>query len=145
MALAPTSHEFRARVTAAIGDAERDTSGEIRVHIQHRVKGDIFAVAKARFEELGMTATEQRNGVLFYVAIKDKRFSVLGDQGINDRVPEGFWQETVDTMRQHFSQDDLVGGLEAGIRQAGRALKEFFPYQSDDVNELSDEISYGKE
>lgn len=145
MALAPTSPEFRARVTAAIQDAERDTSGEIRVHIQHRVKGDIFAVAKARFEELGMTATEQRNGVLFYVAIKDKRFAVLGDQGINDRVPEGFWQETVDAMRQHFAEGDLVGGLEAGIRQAGKALKEFFPYQSDDVNELSDEISYGNE
>jgi uncharacterized membrane protein len=140
----PTSPEFQQRVTAAIEDAERDTSGEIRVHIQDRVKGDIFAAARKRFEELGMAATEQRNGVLFYLAVKDHRFAVLGDQGIDERVPDGFWQETVDTMRGFFAQDDLVGGLEAGIRQAGKALKEYFPYQRDDVNELSDEISYGE-
>ncbi len=143
MVLSPSSAEFQQRITAAIQAAEHDTSGEIRVHIQHRVKGDIFAVAKARFEELGMTATEQRNGVLFYIAVKDRQFAVLGDQGINDRVPPGFWENTVATMREHFAQGDLAGGLEAGIREAGRALKEFFPYQSDDVNELSDEISYG--
>lgn len=143
MALSPSSAEFQQRITAAIRAAEHDTSGEIRVHIQHRVKGDIFAVAKARFEELGMTATEQRNGVLFYIALKSRQFAVLGDQGINDRVPADFWANTVATMREHFAQGDLAGGLEAGIREAGRALKEFFPYQSNDVNELSDEISYG--
>jgi uncharacterized membrane protein len=145
MAIKPNSPEFKDRVVKAIEDAERDTSGEIRVHLQHRVKGDIFAAAKARFEELGMTATEQRNGVLFYIALKQRQFAVLGDQGIDERVPDGFWEETVATMREHFAAGDLVGGLEAGIRQAGKALKEFFPYQSDDVNELSDEISYGDE
>jgi uncharacterized membrane protein len=143
MTISPTSPEFQNRIAAAIQDAERDTSGEIRVHIQNRVKGDIFAAAKARFEEMGMTATELRNGVLFYIALKDRQFSVLGDQGINERVPDDFWESTVAAMREHFAQGDLVAGLEAGIRQAGEALKEFFPYQSDDVNELSDEISYG--
>lgn len=144
MSLEPTSPEFQRRITAAIEAAERDTSGEIRVHIQNRVKGDLFAAAKKRFEELGMTATEQRNGVLFYIAMKDHRFVVLGDQGINERVPEGFWQETVEVMSGHFAQGDLAGGLEAGIRQAGKALQEYFPRQHDDVNELNDEISYGE-
>lgn len=144
MSLEPTSPEFQQRVTAAIEDAERDSSGEIRVHIQNHVKGDIFAAARKRFEKLGMTATELRNGVLFYVAVKDHRFAVLGDRGIDERVPDDFWQETVEVMRGHFARDDLAGGLEAGIRQAGQALKEFFPYQSDDVNELSNEISYGE-
>ena len=143
MALSHTSPEFQNRIAAAIQDAERDTSGEIRVHIQNRVKGDIFAAAKARFEEMGMTATELRNGVLFYIAVKDRKFSVLGDRGIDERVPGGFWESTVSAMGELFAQGDLAGGLEAGIREAGKALKEFFPYQSDDVNELSNEISYG--
>lgn len=144
MSLEPTSPEFQRRVTAAIEDAERDTSGEIRVHIQNHVRGDLYAAARKRFEDLGMTATEQRNGVLFYLAVKDRNFAVLGDRGIDERVPDGFWQETVDTMRGFFALGDLAGGLEAGIRQAGQALREFFPRQHDDVNELSDEISYGE-
>ncbi|MBT3289119.1 MAG: TPM domain-containing protein [Victivallales bacterium] len=145
MAVAPKSKEFRERIVAAITAAEKDTSGEIRLHIQNRVKGDILEVAKKRFEKMGMTATELRNGVLFFMAMKDQTFSVLGDKGIDDLVPDDFWEETVGVMREQFGEGDLLGGLEAGIRKAGQALKEFFPYQSDDVNELSDEISYGEE
>ena len=145
MAVAPKSKEFRERIVAAITAAEKDTSGEIRLHIQNRVKGDILEVAKKRFEKMGMTATELRNGVLFFMAMKDQTFSVLGDKGIDDLVPDDFWEETVGVMREQFGEGDLLGGLEAGIRKAGQALKEFFPYQSDDVNELSDEISYAEE
>jgi len=145
MAIAPKSKEFRERIVAAINAAEKDTSGEIRLHIQNRVKGDILEVAKKRFEKMGMTATELRNGVLFFMAMKDHTFSVLGDKGIDNLVPDDFWEETVAVMRERFGEDDLLGGLEAGIRKAGQALKEFFPYQSDDVNELSDEISYAEE
>ena len=145
MAVAPKSKEFRERIVAAITAAEKDTSGEIRLHIQNRVKGDSREVAKKRFEKMGMTATELRNGALFFMAMKDQTFSVLGDKGIDDLVPDDFWEETVGVMREQFGEGDLLGGLEAGIRKAGQALKEFFPYQSDDVNELSDEISYGEE
>ena len=142
---APRSRAFRARIVAAITAAEKDTSGEIRLHVQNRVQGDIMEVAKQRFEAMGMTATERRNGVLFFVALKDRAFCVLGDRGIDEVVPEGFWEDTVAAMRERFAQGDLLGGLEEGIRKAGWALKEFFPYRSDDVNELSDEISYGKD
>ncbi len=129
----------------AIKQAELNTSGEIRVHIQKSVKSDIFEVAKDKFEELGMTATEQRNGVLIFVAAKDKKMAIMGDHGINEAVPEGFWQSTVDAMIEFFKKDDLIGGMEAGILKAGEALKEYFPYQSDDVDELNNEVSIGNE
>jgi len=133
------------RIVNAVKGAEKDTSGEIRVHLQTRVKEDIFTVAKKKFADLGMTATELRNGVLIFIALKDRKFAVLGDQGINDRVPDDFWESTVAKMTDFFSKDDLAGGVEAGLREAGRVLKEYFPYQSDDVNELSDEISVADE
>jgi len=133
------------RLVNAIKQAELNTSGEIRVHIQKSVKSDIFEVAKDKFEELGMTATEQRNGVLIFVAAKDKKMAIMGDHGINEAVPEGFWQSTVDAMIEFFKKDDLIGGMEAGILKAGEALKEYFPYQSDDVDELNNEVSIGNE
>lgn len=133
------------RLVDAIKVAETNTSGEIRLHIQKTCKEDVFAAAQKKFEELGMTATEQRNGVLFFMAIKDKTFAVLGDQGINELVPDDFWESTVAIMTEYFKNKDLVGGLEKGILKAGEALKSFFPYQSDDVNELSDEISFDDE
>lgn len=129
------------RLGAAIRAAEKDTSGEIRVHVQPRVKGDIMEAAKRRFEKLGMTRTQQRNGVLFFLATKDKRFAVLGDKGIDERVPDDFWDETVALMSDRFRAGDAVGALELGIRHAGKALGEFFPHQRDDTNELDDEIS----
>lgn len=130
------------RLVEAIKTAETNTSGEIRLHVQNRCKEDIFETAQKKFEELGMTATELRNGVLIFMALKDKKFAILGDSGINELVPDDFWQSTVDVMTESFKQKDLVGGLEKGILKAGDALKEFFPYQSDDINELSDEISF---
>jgi len=129
------------RIVQAVKEAELNTSGEIRVHIQRRVKGKIYEVAKRKFEELGMTATALRNGVLFFVAMDDRQFSVLGDSGIDEKVPEDFWSGTVEEMTSHFKEGDFPGGIEAGVLKAGQALKEYFPYQDDDINELSDEIS----
>jgi uncharacterized membrane protein len=133
------------RLVKAIKAAETNTSGEIRLHVQNRCKEDIFETAQKKFEELGMSATELRHGVLIFMALKDKKFAILGDSGINELVPDDFWQSTVDVMTESFKQKDLVGGLEKGILKAGDALKEFFPYQSDDINELSDEISFDEE
>ena len=131
-------------ITIAIKNAELDTSGEIRVHIEETCKGDARDRAAYIFEKLEMQKTEQRNGVLFYLALKNRKFAILGDAGINSAVPENFWDEIRDIMLNHFRENEFVDGLIEGISMAGQQLKKHFPYQKDDVNELSDEISFGK-
>jgi uncharacterized membrane protein len=137
--------ESNQKIVEAIKVAEKDTSGEIRVHIQKKAKGDIFDLAKEKFDKLGMAATEQKNGVLIFIAMQDRQFAILGDEGINECVPDDFWNETVDKMKEFFKKGDFAGGVEAGVLSAGKALLEFFPYQKDDINELSDEVSIDEE
>lgn len=134
----------RARIVAAIGQAEKNTSGEIRVHIESHCPENVMDRAAHYFKTLKMHQTALRNGVLFYLAYKDRKFAILGDVGINARVPGGFWDAIKDEMVLLFSAGDFTGGLEKGILMAGEQLKTHFPYQKDDVNELSDEISFGK-
>ena len=131
-------------IVAAIKAAELNTSCEVRVHIESSFKGDVLDQAAFMFKKLGMLKTEQRNGVLFYLAAKNRKFAVLGDAGINAKVPEDFWEDVKETMLEDFKDGKLSGGLVKGILMAGEKLKEHFPYQSDDLNELSDEISFGK-
>jgi uncharacterized membrane protein len=135
----------QAAIVQAIKEAELNTSGEVRVHLQNRCREDVLDHAAFIFEKLEMHKTELRNGVLFYLAIKDHKFAILGDAGINAKVPEGFWDNIKDTMKQHFVAGEFTEGLAKGIEMAGQQLKAHFPYQSDDVNELSDEISFGDE
>jgi uncharacterized membrane protein len=131
-------------ILSAIKAAENNTSGEIRLHIEPRCKtDDTYERAIDLFEELGMTETKDRNGVLIYMAIDDKKFAIIGDEGINDVVPENFWNNTKDLMIEQFKQGKIAQGLVVGIHDAGEQLKVFFPYQKDDTNELSDDISYG--
>ena len=137
--------ESNQKIVDAIKVAEKETSGEIRIHIQKSVKGDIFDIAKEKFDKLGMAATEQKNGVLIFIAVHDKQFAILGDEGINELVPDDFWNETVATMKEFFKKDDITGGIEAGVLAAGKALRKFFPYQKDDKNELTDEVSIDEE
>lgn len=132
-------------ITIAIKNAELDTSGEIRVHVENTCKGDVKDQAAYFFEKLEMHKTEQRNGVLFYLAIKNRKFAILGDTGINQVVEDDFWDDIRDQMLNHFRENNFVDGLIEGITMAGQQLKNHFPYQKDDVNELSDEISFGKE
>jgi len=132
-------------ITIAIKNAELDTSGEIRVHVENTCKGDVKDQAAYLFEKLEMQKTEQRNGVLFYLAIKNRKFAILGDVGINKVVEDNFWDNIRDHMLNHFRENNFVDGLVEGITMAGQQLKKHFPYQKDDVNELSDEISFGKE
>jgi len=131
-------------ITIAIKNAELDTSGEIRVHVENTCKGDVKDQAAYFFEKLEMHKTEQRNGVLFYLAIKNRKFAILGDAGINKVVPDNFWDDIRDHMLNHFRENKFADGLVEGIIMAGQQLKEHFPYQTDDVNELPDEISFGK-
>ncbi len=135
----------KAEIKAAIEKAELNTSGEIRVHLENHCKTEnVLDRAAQMFAELKMHKTEQRNGVLIYMAIKDHKFAIIGDAGINANVEEGFWDITKEKMVKHFKEGRLAQGLIEGILCAGQRLKEYFPYQSDDQNELSDDISFGK-
>ncbi|MFK5879218.1 MAG: TPM domain-containing protein [Flavobacteriaceae bacterium] len=131
------------QVINAIKTAEKNTSGEIRVHIEKATDKNALERATEVFYELKMNETELQNGVLFYVATESHHFAVLGDKGINDVVPDNFWDTEKDLALSHFKKREFARGLELAILEAGEKLKEFFPYQSDDTNELSDEISKG--
>ena len=133
------------QITDAIKEAELNTSGEIRVHIEADCKEDVLDRAAFMFEKLEMHKTELRNGILFYLSVNDKKFAILGDAGINAVTAENFWEEIKETVINHFKKNEFDIGLSTGIKMTGEALKKHFPYQSDDVNELSDEISFGKE
>ena len=130
------------RVVEAIRQAERNTSGEIKVHIENRCKGDVEQRSLFIFDKLKLNETQLRNGVLIYLAIKDHKFAILGDKGINDMVEDGFWNDVKDLMLSHFKEGHFAEGLEQGIMRCGEKLKAYFPYQSDDINEIPDDISY---
>ncbi len=127
----------------AIKEAELDTSGEIRVHIENRSKGDVLDRAAYLFKQLHMHKTKLRNGVLFYLSVHDHKFAILGDMGINHVVPENFWDEIKEGIQEQFLSGNFLEGLREGILSAGKQLKNHFPYQQDDVNELTDDISFG--
>jgi len=137
------SKEQKVQIIDAIKVAEKETSGEIRLHIENRCKEDALDCAAFVFDKLEMHKTELRNGVLFYLAVKDRKFAILGDAGINAAVPDDFWDNVKDEILKDFSQNHFAEGLIKGIQMAGEKLKAFFPYQADDTNELSDDISFG--
>ncbi len=132
------------QITDAIKNAELNTSGEIRVHIENKCKIDTLDRATEVFSKLQMHKTELRNGVLFYVAINSHKFAIIGDAGINAKVADGFWDEINNTVISYFKEANHTEGLSQGIIMAGNQLKKHFPYQDGDVNELSDDISFGK-
>lgn len=138
------SKEEKALIVDAVQRAELNTSGEIVVHIENRCKEDVLDRAAGVFDMLNMQKTELRNGVLIYLAVKDHKFAIIGDAGINEKTGNEFWTEVKDIMEQKFKVGEFATGLIEGIDLAGLKLKEYFPYQSDDKNELSDEISFGE-
>jgi len=130
-------------IISAIRIAEKNTSGEIRVHIESSSEKDHYERALEVFHLLKMNTTKDGNAVLIYVAVNDKKFVIYGDKGINDVVPKDFWNTTKDVMQNHFKHGDFKQGLIDGILKAGEELKSHFPWQIDDENELSNEISKG--
>jgi uncharacterized membrane protein len=138
------SEQDKEKIVNAIKEAEKNTSGEIRVHIENKCPGDPVERALYWFGKLKMHETELRNGVLFYLAVKSRKFAIIGDKGINKAVPDDFWEKIKENMAMHFRKGEFAQGLTEGILEAGEALKKYFPYQKDDVNELSDDISFGK-
>lgn len=135
------SKEEEQEIVQAIVEAEKNTSGEVRVHIEKQSNITPLERAQEVFFELKMEATKDRNGVLFYVSVTDKKFAIIGDKGINDLVATDFWNATKEIVLNHFKQGAFKQGLVEGILSAGNQLKAYFPYQSDDENELSNEIS----
>ncbi len=131
-------------IQKAILNAELDTSGEIRVHIETHCEAEVLDRAPYLFKKIGMQKTELRNGVLIYLAVESQKFAIIGDKGINAVVPENFWDDIKNKMATHFEKGEFVIGLSGGIESAGKQLKKHFPRHSDDINELSDEISFGK-
>jgi uncharacterized membrane protein len=130
-------------IVEAIRVAEKETSGEIRVHIEKTTSKVPYDRALEVFNELKMDATELKNGVLFYFAVKDKNFVICGDKGINDVVADDFWNTTKDLMTAQFKAGHFKQGIVDGILSAGEQLQKYFPYQEGDTNELSNEISKG--
>lgn len=137
------NQEEEKRILEAIRLAELNTSGEIRVHLESVCNKDTLTRAQEVFHQLKMHKTALRNGVLFYVATESKQFAIVGDKGINEKVEATFWDSTKDLVLHHFKKGERALGLESGIGKAGEKLKAFFPYQQNDQNELSDEISTG--
>ena len=131
-------------IVHAIEEAEKQTSGEIRVYIENTCKGEILDRAAYLFKLLDMFKTKERNGVLFYLCVARQQFAVLGDAGIHAKVPEGFWDAVRDIVKEHFNNENFTGGLSMGIQMAGEKLRSFFPRQTDDTNELTNTISFGE-
>ena len=126
----------------AIRNAELETSGEIRLHLEESCGDDVLDRAADVFRKLEMHKTELRNGVLIYLAVKDRQFAIIGDVGINEKVPENFWDEIKDDMVLHFKQGNYIRGLLNAIETSGIQLKHYFPRSAGDINEMSDEISF---
>ncbi len=136
------SDKEQEKIKHSIEWAEKATSGEIRVCVENNCKIDAYDRAIECFYDLKMDNTKLRNGVLIYVALDDHKFSIIGDQGINALVADDFWDSTKELMLEKFKAKDIAEGISVGIIEAGKQLKKYFPYQSNDTNELSDDIVF---
>ena len=138
------NHIDKAAIERAIHATEAACSSEIRVHVEPRLRGrEVLDVARRTFERLGMTRTKLRNGVLLFIAAEDQKFAVLGDEGINSHVPVHFWDQISEKLTERFRQQQFTEGILETIEAAGAQLICHFPIQRDDVNELSNEVTFG--
>lgn len=134
--------EEQQRIRAAIEQAERHTSGQLRVCVEKTCSETVLDRAAKYFHELNMHKTKLRNGVLIYVAVVDRKFAIIGDAGINKAVPDNFWDDTKEDMLQHFKTGNLVEGIVTGLEIAGDHLQKYFPHTQGDRNELSDDVAF---
>ncbi len=137
------TEEQQESIMNAISLAELDTSGEIRVHIDSKCPGDVLGQAAYMFSKLKMDKTELSNGILFYLAVSDQKFAIIGDKGINEKVPSDFWDNIKDSMLEKFKINKFTEGMTIGIGMAGQKLKTYFPLEADDTNELDNQVSFG--
>lgn len=133
------------QIVQAIREAEQMTSGEVRIYVEGRCRFvDAMDRAKELFLKSQMQNTKQRNGVLLYVALKDRQFAILGDEGIHQKVGDGFWKNEAATLRKSFIEKKYAEGIARVAKEIGASLKKYFPYQSDDEDELPNDIIFGK-
>jgi len=131
-------------IVQAIQEAEKKTSGEVRVHIEKKCpKKDPIKRAISLFQKLGMHKTDLRNGVIVYVATDDHLLAIWGDEGIHAKVGREFWESTLITLQEDFKTNQIKNGLTKALLDIGEKLQQHFPYQKDDKNELDDSINYG--
>jgi uncharacterized membrane protein len=140
--MAVFNDEEQQRIRAAVEDAERHTSGQLRVCIEKTCSENVLDRAAKYFHQLDMHKTRLRNGVLIYVATVDRKFAIIGDAGINKAVPDNFWDDTKDDMLQHFKVGDIVEGIVTGLEIAGEHLQKYFPHDKGGSNEISDDIAF---
>jgi uncharacterized membrane protein len=136
------SKEEEARIISTIEEVENRTSGEVRVHLARDAGKDVLEEAERTFVKLGMDQTRERNGVLFFLVPKAHKFAILGDEGINRRVPDNFWQDVRDLAQIQFRQGNFAEGVCQALERIGEKLAAFFPPRHDDDNELPDAVSY---
>lgn len=135
--------EQKEQIVAALKSAELQSSAEIRVHIENHCKGDVLDRAVDVFAQLKMDKTQLHNGVLIYVAVKERKMAIIGDSNVNKYVQREFWSECYRAMKEHFAAEDYTGGICIAMKMLEKELASHFPYRKDDVNELSDDISFG--
>ena len=128
-------------IVDAISRAEDLTSGEIRVHLQKKCRGDVMEKTLQVFKRLRMDRTKDRNGVLIFIALDSRKFAIVGDRGIHERVGDEFWGKTRDIMGTYFAKGLVKEGVVAGVMSVGEQLKKFFPAKPKDVNELPDKVT----
>ena len=131
-------------IVAAIRETEKLTSGQIRVHLEAKCNKEPLVRAVEVFHQLGIHKTEHKNGVLIYIAWRDKKLAIVGDSGIHAVVPANFWDGTKEVMKGHFKKSEFLEGILFAIRETGSHLQQYFPHRNNDINELSDEISEGE-
>jgi uncharacterized membrane protein len=133
------------QLVQAIRESERLTSGEIRLYVESHCKFvNPMERAKEVFLQLNMGNTQRRNGVILYIALKDRQFAILGDKGIHEKVGSEFWVKEAELLISHFTRNDIVGGIDACIREIGESLCRYFPFEGGDENELPDDIVMGR-
>jgi uncharacterized membrane protein len=134
--------EGQRRIADAITDAERHTTGEICVHVTPRCRGNVMKRAVRTFNRLHLYTTKRRNAVLIFIAYEDRKFAILGDTGINEVVPDGFWDGEVEELGRYLTAGRPVDGICAIIARMGERLSQYFPGERDDENELSNEVTF---
>lgn len=130
-------------ISGAVKAFEKLTSGEIVISFNTTSNGQPYKTAKRIFKKAKLHQTAERNATLIVLFLAEKKFAVYGDAGIHEKVPQGFWDETISEMRRHFAEGKMLDGLLVGIKELGENLAKYFPVATDDVNELSDDIQYG--
>jgi uncharacterized membrane protein len=140
--MAVFTEEEQGQIRIAVESAEKNTSGEIRVCVEKTCSEEVLDRAAKYFYQLDMDKTKLRNGVLIYLATVDRKFAIIGDAGINQVVPETFWDDTKNAMLEQFKYGRLVEGVCIGLEMAGEQLKKYFPHLDDDSNELPDDIAF---